>query len=57
MKILLIVLVAAGLAACNDGAGPAGPSTRAVDSVVRVAPDTIKAISVDSVKYKVRPKS
>jgi hypothetical protein len=50
MRIFLIVLALAGLAACNNGAGPAAPSTRVVDSVVRAAPDTIKAIAVDSVK-------
>jgi hypothetical protein len=50
MKLFLIVVLAVGLAACHDGAGPAAPSARAVDSVVRAAPDTIKAISVDSVK-------
>lgn len=48
MKIFLIVVLVAGLAACNDGAGPAAPSTKRVDSVVAAAPDTIKAGPVDS---------
>jgi hypothetical protein len=55
MRVLLIVLVAAlggagSLAACNNQAETAAPSTKRVDSVVAAAPDTIKAISLDSVK-------
>jgi len=54
MKMSLIVLLAAALAACNDGSGPAVPSTKRVDSAVAAAPDTIKAISQDSVAQKGR---
>jgi hypothetical protein len=51
MRIFFLIVVAlSGLAACNDGAAPAAPSTKRIDSVVAAAPDTIKAISVDSVK-------
>jgi hypothetical protein len=61
MRFFLIVLVAAlgcagGLAACNDHSSePAAPSMKRVDSVVAAAPDTIKAISVDSSVRKGRP--
>jgi|HubBroStandDraft_2_1064218.scaffolds.fasta_scaffold101199_2 hypothetical protein len=53
MKTVVIVLMAAvgcagSLTACNNDAEPAAPSTKRVDSVVAAAPDTIKAISVDS---------
>ena len=50
MKMLLIVVALAGLAACNDGSGSgsAAPSTKRVDSAVAAAPDTIKAMAVDS---------
>jgi hypothetical protein len=53
MKIGVIVLVVAagfagGLAACNNSPEPAAPSVKRVDSAVAAAPDTIKAISVDS---------
>jgi hypothetical protein len=50
MKIFLLLLVMAGLAACNNRPEAAAPSTKRVDSVVAAAPDTIKPISVDSVK-------
>jgi len=49
MKILFVLLAIVGLAACNNPQ-PAAPSTKRVDSVVAAAADTIKAISVDSVK-------
>jgi hypothetical protein len=56
MKIVVIGLVAAicavGLAACNNSPEPAVPSVKRVDSAVAAAPDTIKAISVDSVAEK-----
>ncbi|HTR28661.1 MAG TPA: hypothetical protein VMH27_05295 [Puia sp.] len=48
--MVLILLTMAGLAACNNGAQPAAPSTKAVDSAAAAAPDTIKAISPDSLK-------
>jgi hypothetical protein len=53
MRFFLIVLATGlgwmiGLAACNNNAEPAAPSTKRVDSVVAAAPDTIKAISLDS---------
>ncbi|HEV3413710.1 MAG TPA: hypothetical protein VG101_14620 [Puia sp.] len=51
MRIFLIMLAMVGLAACNSNSmGPAAPSTKRVDSAVSAAPDTIKAISIDSVK-------
>jgi hypothetical protein len=54
MKILFVVLLAAGVAlclpACNNSSVPAAPSTKSVDSAMAAAPDTIKAISVDSMK-------
>jgi len=50
MRIFLIVLAVIGSAACNNNAEPAAPSTKRVDSVVAAAPDTIKAIILDSVK-------
>jgi hypothetical protein len=55
MRFFLIVLVASlgcavGLAACDNHPEPAAPATKRVDSVIAAAPDTIKAISVDSVK-------
>ncbi|HXB34267.1 MAG TPA: hypothetical protein VNV35_12630 [Puia sp.] len=55
MKIVVIVLAGALggagiLAACNNSPEPAALSTKRVDSVVAAAPDTIKAISLDSVK-------
>jgi hypothetical protein len=56
MKIVVIALVAVGVAvglgACNEGAEPAAPSTKVVDSATAAAPDTIKAISIDSVVRK-----
>lgn len=48
MKMSLIVVALAGLAACNDRSGSVAPSTKRVDSAVAAAPDTIKAIPVDS---------
>jgi hypothetical protein len=54
MKILFLVLLTAAivlyLPACNNNPEPAVPSTKPVDSAMAAAPDTIKAISVDSVK-------
>jgi hypothetical protein len=50
MKIVVIVLALVGLTACNNQAEPSPPSTKVVDSALKTAPDTIKAISVDSVK-------
>jgi hypothetical protein len=55
MKIFVIVLFVAagcavGLAACNNNPEPAVPSVKRVDSAVAAAPDTIKAISMDSVR-------
>jgi hypothetical protein len=57
MRITLIVLLvvmgcAACLAACNNNSGSMAPSTMAVDSALRAAPDTIKAGSLDSVVRK-----
>jgi hypothetical protein len=48
MKMLVIMLSLAGLTACNDGAGSAAPSTKVVDSAAAAAPDTIKAMPVNS---------
>jgi hypothetical protein len=52
MKIVVIALVAmgfaVGLVACNDHPKPAAPAMKHIDSAVAAAPDTIKAISVDS---------
>ena len=48
MKVFLTLLALIGLAACNNNAETAAPSTKRVDSVIAAAPDTIKAISVDS---------
>lgn len=47
MKIVVILLLMIGLAACHDDAKPAAPATKRVDSVVATAPDTIKAMPVD----------
>jgi hypothetical protein len=55
MKILLILLVMAGLVACNNRPEAAAPSTKGVDSVVAAAPDTIKPMPVDSGGRKARP--
>jgi hypothetical protein len=49
MRFFLILAAMIGLAACNNSE-PAAPSTKHVDSVVAAAPDTIKAMPVDSVK-------
>jgi hypothetical protein len=48
--ILFTLLIIAGMAACNNSAESAAPSTKAVDSATAAAPDTIKAISLDSLK-------
>jgi hypothetical protein len=50
MKIFLIVLAMVALASCSNQAEPSAPSTKVVDSALKSAPDTIKAISLDSVK-------
>ncbi|HUB60986.1 MAG TPA: hypothetical protein VL978_09800 [Puia sp.] len=59
MRVLSVVAVlwgVFGLVACNQRRKPEVPSTKAVDSAVRGAADTIKAIALDSLKYKVRSK-
>ena len=52
MKIVVILVAVAALAGCNNNAEvPAPvPSTKLVDSAAAAAPDTIKAIAVDSVR-------
>jgi hypothetical protein len=50
MKTIMLILMIAGLAACNNSPEPATPSTKAVDSAAAAAPDTIKAISLDSLQ-------
>jgi hypothetical protein len=49
---LLAGALACGLAACNNNAGPAASSTKRVDSVVAAAPDTIRPISLDSIRKR-----
>jgi hypothetical protein len=46
----LLLMIIAGLAGCDNSAGSTAPSTKAVDSATAAAPDTIKAISLDSLK-------
>ena len=48
MKFLIILLVVVGSVACSGGSAPAAPSVKHVDSAVSVAPDTIKALPLDS---------
>ena len=53
MRITLIFLLAGMgcavcLAACNNNPEPSVLSTKAVDSAMAAAPDTIKAMPVDS---------
>jgi hypothetical protein len=52
MRIIVILLAVAVLAACNNNPEPAVPSTKAVDSATAAAPDTIKAIFPDSVRRR-----
>jgi hypothetical protein len=51
MRRIFILIAMVGLEAChNNPTEPAAPSMKRVDSAVAAAPDTIKAVPVDSVR-------